>query len=270
LLDEIPQPSAAIDWRGYHVRLMEPWQYIAVLVALLVAMVLQGAVGFGSGLLAIPLMLWAGIDLPIAIATLPGAVAVQTAYNTWRYRVHVPWSKTVGTTVWRYLSLPVGVWLLVLLAEQTIDTAKQVIGAALLVVLTVQWFAKIQPREHLQWVWTPIAGGLSGVMAGALGMGGPPIVLWVMAHDWPSRASRAYLWVTFLLLMPPQTALLVWQFGWPVAYAVGLGLAAAPLVIVGATLGEKLGERLDRRRLRRAAFALLLIIALSSILGPLL
>jgi len=243
-------------------------QFVAVFASLFVAMVLQGAVGFGSGLLAIPLMLWAGIELPIAIATLPGAVCVQTAYNTWRYRVHLPWSKVGGMTVMRILGLPAGLILLVLLAGQTLDTAKQVIGVTLLIVLGVQWFAKIQPREHLHWAWTPLVGGLSGIMAGAIGMGGPPLVLWVMAHDWPSRTSRAYLWLQFLLVMPPQSALLIYQFGWPVAQAIGLGFAAAPLVIFGAQIGEKLGERLDRHRLRQAAFGLLVIIAVTSIVGP--
>lgn len=247
---------------------MDGWQYMAVAGSLFAAMVLQGAVGFGSGLLAIPLMLWAGVGLPVAIGTLPGAVLVQTGYSAWRYRVHVRWRETVWLTVARYVTLPVGVWLLVLLAGQTLGLAKQVIGVALALVVAVQWVARVRPRARVHWAWTPIAGGLSGLMAGAIGMGGPPLVLWVMAHDWPSRRSRAFLWVLFLLVMPPQVALLVWQFGWPVVQALGVGLAAAPLVLAGAHVGEKLGERLNRRRLRQVALVLLLILAVASIVGP--
>lgn len=245
-------------------------QYLAIFASLFVGTLLQGAVGFGSGLLAIPLMLWAGIELPTAIATVPGAVAVQTVYNLWRYRAHVPWSQTIGLTIWRYLGLPLGLALLLILAKQTLDTAKQVIGGAIVLVLAVQWFAKIKPREHLHWGWTPLTGVASGTMAGAIGMGGPPVVLWVMAHDWPSRTSRAFLWLTFLLLIPPQSAAMVYLFGWPIAYALGLGVAAAPLVILGARLGQTLGEKLNRRRLRVVALLLLLIIALTSVVGPLL
>jgi uncharacterized membrane protein YfcA len=245
-------------------------QFLAIFAALFAGTMLQGAVGFGSGLLAIPLMLWAGIELPTAIAAVPGAVAVQTAYNIWRYRVHVPWSKSVGLTVWRYLGLPAGLALLLVLADQTLDTAKQVIGGAIVLVLAVQWFAKIKPRTHLHWGWTPLTGLVSGAMAGAIGMGGPPVVLWVMAHDWPSRTSRAFLWLTFMLLIPPQAALLIYLFGWPIAYTIGLGFAAAPLVIFGARLGQTLGERLNRHRLRVVALMLLLIIAGVSVVGPLL
>ncbi len=46
---------------------MDTTQIILVSVALVSACALQGAVGFGAGLFAIPLMVWAGVDLPSAI-----------------------------------------------------------------------------------------------------------------------------------------------------------------------------------------------------------
>ena len=33
----------------------------------------------------------------------------------------------------------------------------------------------------------------SGVLAGLCGMGGPPLVLWAMAHDWPTQRIRGFL-----------------------------------------------------------------------------
>jgi hypothetical protein len=34
-------------------------------------------------------------------------------------------------------------------------------------------------------------------LAGICGMGGPPLVLWAMAHDWPADKVRAFLFACF-------------------------------------------------------------------------
>ena len=71
-----------------------------------------------------------------------------------------------------------------------------------------------------------LAGMASGYMAGAFGMGGPPLVLWTMAHDWPAKKSRAFLWSNYLVFMPIQSCLLLWLFGWKAAMAMGMMLRA--------------------------------------------
>ena len=100
-------------------------------------------------------------------------------------------------------------------------------------------------------------------------MGGPPLVLWAMAQDWPSRKSRVFLWSTFLLVMPLQLGLLAFAFSWPAVHAFGIGVALSPLIIIAAMVGGWLGDLLDRHRLRIIAFSLLVLIALSAIMEPL-
>jgi uncharacterized membrane protein YfcA len=168
------------------------------------------------------------------------------------------------------MSLPVGVAVLSVLAGAGRDRAKQVIGAVLLVVLITQYVSKVRPRAHVHPAWTPVAGITSGLMAGAIGMGGPPVVLWMMAHDWSAKQSRAFLWSTFLLGLPLNFALLAWTFGRPLVANFLLGLVYSPVVLVAATVGSRLGDRLNRQRLRTVAFCFLVAIAIVSIIGPLL
>lgn len=249
---------------------MDITQTLLVSAALVLACALQGAVGFGAGLFAIPLMLWAGESLPSAITITMGGIIVQCAWNIYRYRDHVSVRELMPMFLMRVLSIPVGVMLLGLLVGLGTARVKQVVGLMLLLSLGAQWLFKVRPRERVTGGWTVLAGGLSGLTAGLVGMGGPPVVLWVMAHDWPAKKSRSFLWATFLMLVPFNLALLVYRFPGEIWGSLLLGLCLAPLVLVGSELGLRAGALMNRHRLRVVAFMILLILALVSILGPLL
>jgi uncharacterized membrane protein YfcA len=249
---------------------MNTLQFFLAGAILAAAVALQGAIGFGAGLFAVPLIVWTGVELPSVIAALSAAVTLQVALGCWQYRSHIPWRTTFQIALWRILGLPIGIATLTVLAGAGRDRAKQVIGVTLLAIIITQYLAKVKPRSHVHPAWIPLAGVTSGFLAGAFGMGAPPVVLWLMAHDWPAKQVRAFLWSTFLLILPVNFAMLCWTFGWTVVAAFVLGLAYAPLVLLASAAGARLGDRLDRRRLQVVAFGFLAVIAIASIVGPLL
>ncbi len=195
---------------------------------------------------------------------------VQTGWNIYRYRGHVGVREVLPLFTLRILTMPVGVLLLGLLVTQGQARVKQVVGLMLLIVLGVQWLLKVQPRERVGLGWTVLAGSCSGLTAGLVGMGGPPVVLWVMAHDWSSKKSRSFLWLTYLMLIPFNLAVLIYKFGDKMWGPLLLGLCLAPLVVAGSEAGMRVGALMSRQRLRVAAFVLLLLLALGSLLGPML
>jgi len=248
--------------------MLEPVQYVWMGVALLLGATLQGAIGFAFGMLAIPIMVWAGVPVEMAVVVLLVMGVVQTSGNLWRLRAHIEFRATVPLAVFRILSLPLGLWVLSLLADAGKDTAKQAVGVMIGLALLIQWLGKVKPREPLHPVWTPIAGVFSGTMSGAVGMGGPPLVMWVMAHNWEPRRARVFLWVCFLQLMPVQIALMLVFFFEQTAAAIPTALAFTPVVLVGAMVGGHLGGKLSKQRLRAAAMAVLALIAVTSIVEP--
>ena len=128
---------------------MEPWQIVWVAALVLIGVALNSAVGFGIGLFAIPVMVWAGVELPAAITITLIVVAFQSAWNCYEYRSHIRWRQTMPLSVCRLLTIPVGVLLLVVLADVGQDRTKQVIGGVLLAVLAVQWALKIPPQPMM-------------------------------------------------------------------------------------------------------------------------
>jgi uncharacterized membrane protein YfcA len=83
-------------------------QIILVGLILTIGIAFQGAVGFGTGLFAIPLMVLVGVDLPSAICALAATVTVQTAAGCWHYQKDIPWQATAAVTGWRYIGVPLG------------------------------------------------------------------------------------------------------------------------------------------------------------------
>ncbi|MHB1157501.1 MAG: sulfite exporter TauE/SafE family protein [Phycisphaerales bacterium] len=236
--------------------------------AVFAGVLLQGAVGFGMGLFSIPIMLWLGIDLPVAIAALTVSTFAQSIYGAMTYRQHIPWPAVARTTPLRLIFMLVGLAALWRIDSLPRHNIKQIIGAAILTILVAQQALRAKPRHVVPIGWAWLAASLSGFMAGAIGMGGPPIVLWAMAHDWPSRVTRSFFWVSFGLLSPVMIVAMALTFGSPVWHGLLLGLICAPLTLLGARLGMGIGERLNRQRLRSVTVALLVLIAVGAIVEP--
>ena len=230
---------------------------------------IQGTAGFGLGLFTIPLLVWNGWTLPQAVGATVPAVLGQSLLNCWQHRVDLPWRETLSMAAVRIVALPVGIYCLSILSSLDLAQIKQVIGLVLVAALLVQSLTRLPaPQTAIRWRWLLLAGATSGLMAGTIGMGGPPLSLWVMAHDWPPVRQRAFLWLSFLMLMPFQTSLLIGQFGRPLVDAMFLSLLATPATLAGALLGSRVGGRLDHYRLRLVMLGLLWLIALRSLAAP--
>ena len=243
-------------------------QIIFVGLVLFFAVTLQAAVGFGLGLFATPLLIWFGIDLPAAITVTMSASFCQGAWSCFRFRNDVPWALAGKATLLRLLTLPIGVYLLGQLVDFGQDRIKQAIGVMLLVVIAVQWTFRVKPREQVHPGWLVFSSAISGLLSGLVGMGGPPLVLWVMAHDWSSKRARSFIWASASMLFPLNLLLLIFKFGSPIVNATLVTFAMVPVVFLASNVGLRLGGMLSRQRLRVAATTLLILIAIASVAGP--
>jgi len=244
---------------------------IAVLVVMLASMV-QAAVGFGAGMIIVPVLIWAGMPIGQALAFMSAAVFTQLSVKLWRYRREVPWREVLWPMgAARVVGYVPGFALLWWLSGESTALVKQAVGAMLLVTLCLQVGLRVKPRERLSAGWGWLAGLVGGTTAGAVGMGGPPLVLWVVAHDWPSKKARLFLWASFWVCMPIQIVVLVLMFE-PMQQLrlMGLGLATLPAALLGTAAGLWLGTRIPRRQLRWAMIALLVVLGVVSLVGPML
>lgn len=243
-------------------------QLIPVGLTLLLGSFVQGTVGFAYALFVLPILIWLGIPLSHAVAFITVSVLVQVSLGTYRLRGHVKWREVLWGTLLRYLTFPIGMSLLVLVNTLETDRIKQALGGILLITIAAQLVWRIQPRDELHPGWRLLAFSLSGLMHGMAAIGGPPAVLWALAHRWTTQETRSFLFALFLLGVPIQVLLLYLNFGTEILFAMLNGLLFSPLVVVGSMLGIRTGNLISKSVLRRISFAVLSIIALASLVAP--
>lgn len=243
---------------------MDMHQIVNVLLVVLCGGFLQGTVAFGFGLFSVPLLLTIGLPLPAVLAVSSICAAVQAASGVHRLRHVVPWREVGESGVIRAGAMLLGIWVLSKVATCSVSRIRFLIGLVMLLMVLLQASWRPLPRPRLHKGWNLAAFMTSGFTGGLCSMGGPPLVLWVMAHDWTTERTRAFLFASFLSLAPLQLAVLYWTFGKDVVYGMVLGFAVSPVVFLGSLLGLHLGARFSKPFLRRLAILILVAIALNA------
>jgi len=228
----------------------------------------QTVVGFGMGIFSIPLLLFAGWELPRAVALALGAAIAQLVIGLYAVRREVVWRQAFGLAVIQGACVPIGMIGMQLLADAGPVRVKQGVGALLLGVLAVRQLARPRPREHVPGLFGAVAAALAGLLGGLVGMGGPPLVIFALAHRWTSDRFRAFLWSQFVLAAPVMLLALGSRFGWSVLAPFSLGLALTPCVWIGSRVGRRVSAHWDLPALQRAVLVLLYGLAVTSIVGP--
>jgi uncharacterized membrane protein YfcA len=229
--------------------------------------VIQAAVGFAGGLFAIPLVVMLGMRLEQAVVVSLFGSFVQSLMGAYRLRSYIDPKITIRPALLRLVTLPLGLYALVHLSTYGEHRIKQFIGLILLVIVLVQWIWRVQPRDQLHPAWEYLALALSGFMAGLCGMGGPPMILWVMAHTWTAAKSRAFLFFVFSAGMIPQGLIYWWKFGSVIYEPALLGAMGIFFTMFGTHWGLKIGHTFSKTRLRSLAYFILILIAASAILS---
>ncbi|MFM2044103.1 MAG: hypothetical protein RLY86_2679 [Pseudomonadota bacterium] len=202
-----------------------------------VAGVIRGLTGFGAALVMAPALTLLTDPVRAVVVTMVAICATNLplALGARREAAY----PTVGWFLAGCLpGLPLGVWLLTALPREQLEWAigLSVIAAALLLSRPSFRIARLTRGGKLA------AGALSGLMNGGVGMGGPPVILALLAAGVPAASSRATLILYFTGLNAVSVALMA-----------GTGLIGAEALVWAAllvptlALAQKAGEWLFRR-----------------------
>lgn len=215
-----------------------------VLLVLFLATVIRSTFGFGEALFAVPLL---ALRIPLTVAApLAVLVSITIAFvvvaQDWRH-VHLPSvGGLLGSTV---LGLPVG--LLLLKAGRP-----NIVKAALAIILISFSIYCLRGRALLRLQndsrrWLLACGFFAGVLGGAYGMNGPPLVLYGAMRRWSAQQFRATLQGYFL----PASILGIisfWFAGLWTSTVTHDYLWSLPVVLPAIWLGRAFNHRLQGER----------------------
>jgi len=168
---------------------------LGVLLVVFAATLIRSAFGFGEALIAVPLL---ALFLPVTVAA-PVAVLLSITIAT--VVVVQDWEKIhLRSTGWlvgfTLLGIPLG---LLLLTRVHQDAVKTVLGVLLLAFSGYALFGGAPPKLHRDSRrWLAGCGFCAGVLGGAYGLNGPPLVIYGTMRRWTPQYFRATLQAYFL------------------------------------------------------------------------
>ena len=227
--------------------------WIAGACVVAVASFVMGLAGFGIALVSLAFLPYvmspvdAIVLMTIYAFVFAVAVVVQLRRDVEREALTNLFVGTIAGT-------PLGVWGLATLPASALN---RLIGLMLLVAVALEW-RRLYPERLVGRGWALGAGVLAGVIGGAVGTPGPPVVLYAASQGWSPRAMKANLSAFFTV---NQGVILAgyWWAGLLTLEAGRLALAYAAPAVVGCLAGVVLFDRLDAVRFRRIVFSLILV-----------
>jgi uncharacterized membrane protein YfcA len=156
------------------------------------------------------------------------------------------------------LGTPVGVWVLETLPPSLL---KRLIGLILMGIVVIEWYGAY-PEKLSGRYWGLGAGVLAGLLGGAIGTPGPPVILYAVAQGWSPRVMKAMLQAFFLV---NQSVIIVnhWWAGLLTCDVVRLACLYVVPSAIGVTAGIHLFDRIHQARFRRLLFVLLFVLGLA-------
>lgn len=223
------------------------------LVVFLAAM-MQGMLGFGGALIAMPLLVaLVGIQTATPVFALIGALA--TLLNAIRWREYATPRDLVQLVVPAMVGIPLGV---LLLSRVDASVVTGLLGVVLILYAAYNLLGWVlPPMKHAGWAY--LAGFSSGILSGAFNTGGPPVIVFAAAQQWPADQFRGNLQTYFLVI----SIFLLAAHGLSGHFTPDvwrMALYAVPALLFGQLVGVRLCRYLDGAQFRKLVLVFLLIL----------
>lgn len=211
-----------------------------ILAIIFIATLVRSTFGFGESLIAVPLLI---LLIPVEIAV-PLSVLISilvAAFVVIQDRKQIHFHSAKWLIIFAAIGIPIGLWLLIYGNE---NLTKLILGVLIIVYSIYSLASKGNFRlETDNKYWLFICGFFSGVLGGAYGLNGPPLVIYGNMRNWTAKHFRATLQAYFL----PASILGMfgyWYKGLWISTVTHYFLISIPVIIPAILLGRYLNHQL--------------------------
>lgn len=236
-----------------------PFQVGLVAATALAAGLIRGFTGFGSALVIAPVL-----SLIVGPRVAVPAIVIANMFTTAQVLPGalraVVWSRVMVLSVAGCVCVPLGALLLVTVEQDIMRRAISLLTVtfALLMLWGWRYSGAVKPAI------TAGVGGMGGILSGAASIGGPPVILFLLAGPDAAATNRATFIFYFLftqlvgIAMYWGTNLLDWR-------TVILCVLMMPTMVAGMWVGERMFNKASEAMFRRVALVFLLAIGIATL-----
>ncbi len=207
--------------------------FVLMCFAVLIAGTIRSFTGFGGGLVLAPLfsLFMTPADMVVVVLLLNFLTSVQTLPSTWHT---TDWRMVRALSIPALLGVPLGVWLVEWMDPNMIRRMIGVIVAGLAGIMLIGWKYN-GPRGRIQ-DW--IVGITSGALTAIAGVGGPPLVLYLLsAKDISPVVLRSFFMMFFTFAQISTMAFFLYK-GMINTDQLIYSVSFAPVYLVSTVLGS--------------------------------
>jgi uncharacterized protein len=231
---------------------------VIALAAVTMGALVQGSIGFGANIVAVPVI--AVLEPDALPATLALVVIPLVVVMVVRERDAVDRRGAAWMTIGRLPGTALGAWVVAVISP---DTLSVLLGAGVLLAVAT---STLTPTIPVNGATAMTAGFASGAMGTATSIGGPPLALLYQHHEGPVlRATLAVAFAVGTVLSLVGLAIAGAIEPWHIVLASAL----VPGLLTGLALSRLLIHRLDRAWLRPAVLGFAAATAVVAILRAL-
>ncbi|MDA0769190.1 MAG: hypothetical protein BZY79_05125 [SAR202 cluster bacterium Casp-Chloro-G4] len=242
---------------------MDAFSLIQILVAVLATLAgstVLASLGFGIGMVATPILLLV-LDPQTAVVVLNAVSVPITGLLVWQTRRHLRLKDAIPVAALGLAGALIGAYVLSASGERVLRLSI-VVFIILLTAATAFNPVGLQGKVPYPKVVGGAIGFLVGVMLGALAIGGPLLVLFVLSQGWDRHRIRAFLSLYLFVIMSSATVGYI-PTGLFTPDRIVLALVALGPVLLGFWVGSRVAGRLNEELFRRVAIGVIVASSLS-------
>ena len=229
--------------------------YVYAFVCVLLAGIVRGFSGFAFAALVVISVSFVMPPVTVvpAVLILEVIAGLHLLPSIWR---SVHWQSISIIVAAAVLATPFGVYVLANVPAEPMKLGLAVITFAAAAILLTGYQLKRMPRP----AETAATGVAAGLLNGAFGIGGPPIIIFFLGSPLALEAGRASIVASFLA-MDIAGLIALFAFGMYDRESLTFTVIALPALVVGVYIGSRLVGKLDEGMARKGVIAILMLLS---------
>ena len=240
-----------------------PENYLLIALVVIFSGFLRGFIGFGSGLLMIPILSY--FYSPVFAMVFNIVIEIPaTIYLTFVGIKKANLKEITPMMATMMLTIPFGTIFLVSVDEQIIKTLMSILLIFFVILIGSGWRIKSTITKYV----LVLGGAISGLMQGATGMGWPPYVTVLLSKNDSDEVARAnILVITSGLVISAIMSL--YYFGLFTKDILFIGAITAPVYVFATYIGTRFFNFSGNKYYRNSSLVALGIVGVATLIGAL-